>query len=78
MAQCIFARALEDGPSFSAYLVSYRSSELKVYAMVAVPNTPKPKAGRSKKMAALESRWLHRSARAFMKVSNKGHLEQLG
>jgi len=40
-----FERALEDGPSFSAYLVSYRSSGLKVYAMVAVPNSPKPKAG---------------------------------
>ncbi len=40
-----FERVLEDGPSFSAYLVSYRSSGLKVYAMVAVPNTPKPKAG---------------------------------
>jgi len=40
-----FERALEDGPSFSAYLVSYRSSGLKVYAMVAVPNTPKPTAG---------------------------------
>ncbi len=40
-----FERALEDGPSFSAYLVSYQSSGLKVYAMVAVPNTPKPKAG---------------------------------
>jgi len=32
-------------PSFSAYLVSYQSSGLKVYAMVAVPNTSKPKAG---------------------------------
>ena len=44
-AKLTFERALEDGPSFSAYLVSYRSSGLKVYAMVAVPNTPKPKAG---------------------------------
>ncbi len=40
-----FERALEDGPGFSAYLVSYRSSGLKVYAMVAVPNTRKPEAG---------------------------------
>jgi len=40
-----FEHPLEDGPSFSAYLVSYRSSGLKVYAMVAVPNSPKPKAG---------------------------------
>ncbi len=40
-----FERPLEAGPGFSAYLVSYRSSGLKVYAMVAVPNTPKPKAG---------------------------------
>ena len=44
-ATLTFERRLEDGPSFSAYLVSYRSSGLKVYAMVAVPNTPKPKAG---------------------------------
>ena len=44
-ATLTFERDLEDGPSFSAYLVSYRSSGLKVYAMVAVPNTPKPKAG---------------------------------
>ncbi len=44
-ATLTFERALEDGPSFSAYLVSYRSSGLKVYAMVAVPNTPKPRAG---------------------------------
>ncbi len=44
-ASLTFERPLEDGPSFSAYLVSYRSSGLKVHAMVAVPNTPKPKAG---------------------------------
>jgi len=44
-ATLTFERPLEDGPSFSAYLVSYRSSGLKVYAMVAVPNTPKPQAG---------------------------------
>jgi len=44
-ATLTFERDLEDGPSFSAYLVSYRSSGLKVYAMVSVPNTPKPKAG---------------------------------
>jgi len=44
-ATLTFERSLENGPNFSAYLVSYRSSGLKVYAMVAVPNTPKPKAG---------------------------------
>ncbi len=44
-ATLTFERPLKDGPSYSAYLVSYRSSGLKVYAMVAVPNTPKPKAG---------------------------------
>ena len=44
-ATLTFERVLEDEPGFSAYLVSYRSSGLKVYAMVAVPNTPKPKAG---------------------------------
>ncbi len=44
-ATLTFERPLEDGSSFSAYLVSYRSSGLKVYAMIAVPNTPKPKAG---------------------------------
>ena len=44
-ATLTFERPLEDGPGFSAYLVSYRSSGLKVYAMVAVPNTPKPEAG---------------------------------
>lgn len=33
------------GPDFTAYLVSYRSSGLKVYAMVAVPRTPAPRLG---------------------------------
>ena len=32
-----FERDLDDGPSFTAYLVSYASSGLKVHAMVAVP-----------------------------------------
>ena len=40
-----FEGPLEDGASFSAYLVSYQSSGLEVYAMVAVPKTQKPKAG---------------------------------
>ncbi len=44
-ATLTFERSLENGTSFSAYLVSYQSSGLKVYAMVAVPNTSKPKAG---------------------------------
>ncbi len=44
-ATLTFERSLENGSSFSAYLVSYQSSGLKVYAMVAVPNTSKPKAG---------------------------------
>jgi len=38
-------RSLDDGPSFSAYLVSYQSAGLKVYAMVAVPNLEMPKKG---------------------------------
>ena len=38
-------RALDDGPGFSAYLVSYQSSGLKVHAMVALPDTPMPPAG---------------------------------
>lgn len=40
-----YERALDDGPSFSAYLVSYRSSGLKVYAMIAVPNGEVPDDG---------------------------------
>ena len=38
-------RSLDDGPSFSAYLVSYLSDGLKVHAMVAVPNRDMPEAG---------------------------------
>lgn len=41
----VFERALEDGPSFSGYLVSYQSSGLKVHAMVAVPKTDMPDGG---------------------------------
>jgi len=41
----IHERALDDGPSFSAYLVSYQSAGLKVYAMVAVPNQEIPDYG---------------------------------
>ncbi|MDH3747589.1 MAG: alpha/beta fold hydrolase [Gammaproteobacteria bacterium] len=37
-----FVRNLNDGPNFSAYLVSYKSAGLKVYAMVAVPRSEKP------------------------------------
>jgi dienelactone hydrolase len=38
-------RSLDDGPSFSAYLVSYRSDGLKLYAMVAVPELEMPEKG---------------------------------
>lgn len=38
-------RPLDDGPSFSAYLVSYPSSGLKVHAMIAVPNFAMPENG---------------------------------
>ena len=40
-----FEKALDDGPSYSAYLVSYHSSGLKVHAMIAVPKTEKPAGG---------------------------------
>lgn len=40
-----FERALDDGPSFSAYLVSYKSSGLKLHAMVAVPSASMPGEG---------------------------------
>lgn len=36
---------LDSGPSFSAYLVSYMSAGLKIYAMVAVPNQEVPRNG---------------------------------
>ncbi len=41
----VYERVLDDGPSFSAYLVSYESAGLKVHAMVAVPNTDMPDGG---------------------------------
>ena len=40
-----YERALDDGPSFSAYLVSYESSGLKLHAMVAVPSASMPADG---------------------------------
>jgi len=40
-----YEKALDDGPSFSAYLVSYESSGLRINAMVAVPNSDKPPNG---------------------------------
>lgn len=40
-----FVRNLDDGPNFSAYLVSYKSAGLKVHAMVAVPRSEKPPNG---------------------------------
>ena len=36
---------LDDGPSFSAYLVSYPSSGLKVHAMIAAPKSAMPENG---------------------------------
>jgi dienelactone hydrolase len=41
----VYERALDDGPSFSAYLVSYRSDGLKIHAMVAVPKMDMPDGG---------------------------------
>lgn len=38
-------REIKGGPGFSSYLYSYKSSGLKVHAMVAVPETPKPTNG---------------------------------
>mgnify|MGYP001811976022 CR=1 FL=1 len=35
-------RELDDGPSFTAYLVSYRNAGLKLHALVAVPRTELP------------------------------------
>lgn len=40
-----YERALADGPSYSAYLLSYRSDDLKVHAMVAVPTSAPPESG---------------------------------
>ncbi len=40
-----YVRKLDDGPSFTAYLVSYRSSGLTVHAMVATPKSPPPPRG---------------------------------
>lgn len=40
-----YEHKLDDGPGFSAYLVSYPSAGLKVYAMVATPTSPPPAAG---------------------------------
>lgn len=40
-----FVRKLDDGPSFTAYLVSYLSAGLKVHAMVAVPASAAPSRG---------------------------------
>jgi dienelactone hydrolase len=41
----VYERALDDGASFSAYLVSYESAGLKVHAMVAVPKMDMPGGG---------------------------------
>lgn len=40
-----FVRDLDDGPSFTAYLVSYQLSGLTVHAMVAVPDQAAPRNG---------------------------------
>ena len=40
-----FVRKLDDGPGFSAYLVSYMSAGLKIHAMVAVPVSEPPSRG---------------------------------
>lgn len=40
-----FERDLDDGPSYSAYLVSYQSSGLKIHAMIAVPDSDVPASG---------------------------------
>ena len=41
----VYEKALDDGESFTAYLVSYQSSGLKVHAMVAVPKAAMPANG---------------------------------
>lgn len=40
-----YERALDDGASFSAYLVFYEHAGLKLHAMIAVPNSERPEAG---------------------------------
>lgn len=40
-----YERPLQDGASFTAYLVSYRYSGLKLHAMVAVPKSDRPAGG---------------------------------
>lgn len=41
----VYERPLQDGTSFTAYLVSYRHSGLKLHAMVAVPKDDPPASG---------------------------------
>lgn len=36
---------LDDGPSFTAYLVAYQQADLTLHAMVAVPRAPAPEGG---------------------------------
>lgn len=38
-------RDLEPGPGYTAYLIAYEHSGLRLYAMVAVPESPMPRAG---------------------------------
>ncbi len=40
-----FVRDLDDGPAFSAYLMSYQTAGLNVHVMIAVPDQPAPRAG---------------------------------
>jgi dipeptidyl aminopeptidase/acylaminoacyl peptidase len=38
-------QTLTPGSNYSRYIVSYRSDDLKIYALMTVPKTPKPKSG---------------------------------
>lgn len=44
-ASLTYVCKLDDGPSFTAYLVFYRSGQLLIYAMVAVPKSTPPPGG---------------------------------
>ena len=43
--QISFEAKMDDGKNYTAYLISYTSDDLKVYAMVAVPKSPAPATG---------------------------------
>ena len=40
-----YEKTLDDGRAYTAYLASYRHSGLTLYAMVAVPRSPRPNSG---------------------------------